>query len=52
MAGGEICAVKVIPRQAVPDIDALVHEVDILRRLDHKQITRSVDDLEVLYSVY
>lgn len=36
---------KVIPREAVPDIYALKHEVDILRRLNHYQVMRSVDDL-------
>lgn len=43
-ADGEVCAVKVIPREAVPVIDALVHEVDILRSLDHHQVMRYVDN--------
>lgn len=33
---------KVVPREAVPDIDALMHEVDILRNLHHYQVIRYV----------
>ena len=49
---GEVYAVKVIPREAVPDVYTLKHEVDILRRLNHHQVMRSVERFTIFPTTF